>query len=467
MIRSLLVVLFCIAFISCNQNENRSSEVTWIGGEIVNPKLDYVILLKDSKVLDTVYLDDDNFFLHKADSITDGLYSFRHYEYQIIYLKPGDSLMLRVNTVDFDESLAFSGKGAERNTLLMDFFLMNEKETKQLPMFYSLEPKQFEKKIDSFTKARTDLYNEFIIKNSADKNFKKIAKANIDYDGYMKKELYASVNQSKKTGSGKDFPSDFYDYRKEVDFGNTALRSYFPYYRFLNHYFDNLAYEKYMNSSDFDRYSFAHNWNKVKIMDSLITSDSLKIGLVRGNVINYLLNGKDAEKGPEMVELFSQINPHKACNIEMLELAESAMQLTTGKKIPNVLLLNTENTVKDLHSILRKNTVLFFWSSQSVSHFRNIHAKAAELNSKYPEYDFIGVNTDTHFKKWRSVVTQAGYNRINEYQFDNIDEAEKKLVINSANKAIVMDADGIILEGNTSLFNINIEATLLGYLNKE
>ncbi len=466
LIRSLLVILYCIAFISCDQNENRSSEVTWIGGEIVNPKLDYVIFSKDNKVLDTVYLGDDNFFLYKADSITDGLYSFRHYEYQIIYLEPGDSLMMRVNTVDFDESLAFSGKGAERNTLLMDFFLMNEEETKQLPMFYSLEPKEFQKKIDSFTKARTAMYNEFIVKNSLDKNFQEIAKANINYDGYIKKELYTSVNLGKNTVAGKDFPDDFYDYREEVDFGNTGLRSYFPYYRFLNLYFDNLAYEKYKDYSDFDRYSFVHNWNKVKIMDSIITSDSLKIRLVRGNVINYLLRGKDAERGPDMVELFSHINLYPACNIEMQELAESAMMLTPGKEIPNVLLLNADNIVKDLHSILRKNTVLFFWSSQSISHFRNIHAKAAELSAKYPEYDFIGINTDTHFKKWRNVVTQSGYDKTKEYQFDNIDHAEQKLVINSANKAIVINSKGIILNGNTSLFNMNIEASLLGYLNR-
>lgn len=466
MIRSLLVVLFCIAIISCNQNENRNSEVTWIGGEIVNPKLGYVIFLKDNKVLDTVYLDEHNFFLYEANSITDGLYSFRHYEYQIIYLEPGDSLMLRVNTVDFDESLAFSGKGAKQNTLLMDFFLMNEEETKQLPMFYSLEPKEFEKKIDSFTSERTALYNEFIVKNSASKNFKKIAKANINYDSYLKKELYTSVNLGKKTVAGQDFPNDFYEYREEADFGNAGLQSYFPYYRFLNHYFDNLAYKKYMDTSTFDRYSFAHNWNKVKIIDSLITSDSLKIGLVRRNVINYLLNGKDAERGLEMVELFSQINPHSACNIEIQGLAEAAMMLTSGKEIPNVLLLNADNTVKDLHSIIRKNTVLFFWSSQSISHFRNIHSKAAELNAKYPEYDFIGINTDTHFKKWRNIVTQSGYDKTKEYQFYNIEHAEQKLVINSANKAIVINSEGIILDGNTSLFNQHFEATLLGYLNK-
>jgi len=467
LIRSLLFILSCTVIISCNQNENEISKTTWIGGEIVNPKLDYVVISRDKKILDTVYLNDDNFFLYKADSITNGLYSFKHYEYQVVYLEPGDSLMLRVNTADFDESLAFSGKGAERNNLLMEFFLMYEAEALELPLYYSLSPEGFEKKVDSFAQTRTALYNDFFAKNPSEKNFKKIAKANLDYDSYIKKELYTSVNVGKNNVSTKDFPEKFYDYRKNIDFGLTDLRSYFPYYRFLNQYFDNLAYEKYAASSNFDRLSFTHNWNKVKLIDSLITSDSLKILLSRGIVINYLLNGENPERGPELVELYSQIDTNKACNIEMQELAESAMVLMPGNEIPNVLLLNTENTIKDLHSILRKNTVLFFWSSQSIRHFRNIHTKAAELNAKYPEYDFIGINTDTHFKKWRNVVSQSGYNKAREYQFDNIDHAEQKLVINSANKAIIVKANGIILEGNTSLFNQGFESSLLGFLNME
>ena len=36
--------------------------------------------------------------------------------------------MLRVNTLDFDESLSFTGMGSKSNNLLMDLFLLNEEE---------------------------------------------------------------------------------------------------------------------------------------------------------------------------------------------------------------------------------------------------------------------------------------------------------------------------------------------------
>ena len=467
LIKKILLILICNAFISCNHTEDNSSKVTWIGGEIVNPKLDYVIFSKDHKILDTVSLNENNFFLYKSDCLTEGVYSFNHYEYQMFYLEPNDSLMLRVNTVDFDESLAFSGKGAERNNLLMDFFLQNEQETKLMPVLYQLPPKEFQKTLDSLTKSRLELYNEFIVKNPSERGFKEIAKANINYDSYIKKEMYTSAKYAKKAVEiSNDFPKDFYDYRKKVDLGSDKLQSYYPYYRFLNRYFDNLAYEKYNDEAKFDRYSHIHTYNKIKILDDKIAHDSLKNRLMRANVINYLLGGKDAEKGEAIVNLYSKINTNQEFNREIKKLCQSTMKLIRGKKIPDLLLLNTENTIKDLHSIVNKPTVLFFWSAQSVKHFQSIHDQAAELNSKYPEYDFIGINTDTHFKRWRNTVIKYRFDRANEFQFDNIDDAESKLVISSTNKAIIIDKDGIILEGNTSLFNQKIETILRGLLNQ-
>ena len=95
-----------------------------------------------------------------------------------------------------------------------------------------------------------------------------------------------------------------------------------------------------------------------------------------------------------------------------------------------------------------------------------MHSKAVELSIKHPEYDFLGINTDNHFKKWRSIVLQAGYDKTFEFQFDNIEDATEKLVINSANKAIILDEDGSIIDSNSSLFSTNIESLLRGYANR-
>jgi len=55
---------------------------------------------------------------------------------------------------------------------------------------------------------------------------------------------------------------------------------------------------------------------------------------------------------------------------------------------------------------------------------------------------------------------------LQEFQIENLSDAEKKLLLRYKNSAIVLDKDGIILEGKTNLFNTNFEELLLGFLNR-
>lgn len=466
LIRKLLLLFLILPFVCCTNGKHEDIELTWIGGQIINPKSDFVVILKDNHVLDTVKLDSNNFFKFSTGCIAPGLYSFTHSEYQIFYVEPGDSLMIRVNTADFDESLTYSGTGAAENNLLIDLFLMNESENTLMPALYRLSPADFEQKIDSLRAVRMALYNDYDSHQKLRKGFKAIAMANIDYDYYSKKELYTSANSANSELLPEDFPEDFYAYRDEIDFGNISLRSYYPYYRFLNRYFDNLANAKYTSGGSYmNRNSYEHNFYKIHIIDSLIKCDTLKNSLLKTSTRRYLINGKDAENEKKIVALFKQVNTNKAHHEEIDKLAASTMLLTPGNKVPNVLLVNYDNVMKDLHSIVNRPTVLYFWSSESVKHFKNLHTRAAELKAKYPEYDFLAINTDTHFKKWRDVVRKSGYQNLMEYQLENVQEAEFKLLINSMNKAIIIDKRGIILDGHTNLFAPSIEDHLLGYLN--
>ena len=73
----------------------------------------------------------------------------------------------------------------------------------------------------------------------------------------------------------------------------------------------------------------------------------------------------------------------------------------------------------------------------------------------------------TDFAAWHQTVISSGYNQENEYQLKNSTAAKNALFINSANKAMIVDTGGIILEGNSNLFNQNFETLLLGHLNQK
>ena len=48
--------------------------------------------------------------------------------FNICILQEGDSILIRLNTKEFDESLVFSGQGSEINNFLIEMFLAHEEE---------------------------------------------------------------------------------------------------------------------------------------------------------------------------------------------------------------------------------------------------------------------------------------------------------------------------------------------------
>ena len=460
--KKLLPLLLVIILLSCKNKEESTVQTTWISGQIINPTLDYIIFSKGNDILDTVKLDSNNFFLYKTDKITPGLYNFKHSESQVFYIEPGDSLLMHINTMDFDESLAYSGRGGEQNNLLMYLYLKNETENNNLPDWYTLPSKAFTGKIDSLKQIKLQEYTDFIEKNEVSENFKNAALANITYDYFIKKEKYASANRN----NPEKFDENYFDYRNEIDFERDELKFYYPYYRFMNRYFENMVFSGYGVNSNVDRNSYDFNFKKIQLIDSTVTSDTLRNSLLRYNALWYLINANDAKEERKFFEEFSKMNTDKKHLAEVGKMYEATVKLTPGNTIPNVALVNTDNIVKDLLSIIKAPTVIYFWSGQSPTHYKNIHNRAAELKSKYPEYDFLGINTDTHYKKWRQIINKSSYNPAQEFQIENLNDAEKKLLLKYMNGAIILDKNGVILEGKTNMFNTNFEELLLGFLNK-
>jgi len=465
MIKYLLFLLSTALLFSCTSKKERSGD-TYFGGEVINPKTKHIIILKDGAIIDSVALKDDNTFSYKFKNPASGIYTFQHNEFQMFYLQPGDSLMARVNTMDFDESLHYSGIGAKDNNFLMKLFLQNEAEVRLVSNYYQSTPKEFAKLLDSLDTEHKKELKKFVNKCTPNKKFLAIAESNLKYNEYSKKEIYTSVfTRNSERVANADFPKDFYAYRETVDLGNNELRSYYPYFRFLDLYFDNLTYSKYEKELPRDKFSYIHNSHKIKVIDSLITNDSLKNSLIRRNARRYLLATKDPENGRKMIEIIKKYDANPRHHIELETLAQATMKLTPGQKVPNVLLVNAENEAKQLQDVITKKTVLYFWSMESIKHFKNIHAKVAELSSKYPEFEFIGINTDTHYKKWLNTVRVSGYNKAKEFQLEDVQNAERKLVLHSNNKALIINQNGEILESNTNIFDSDIEDQLLAFLN--
>lgn len=450
-----------LLFFACNEKED--AVTVWIGGEIVNPTSNYIILAQGNKVIDTVLLDSNNFFLYRSDALKEGLYIIRHNETQVMYVESGDSLMLHLNTIDFDESLAYSGKGAEKNNLLMSFFLINENENKVLPQWYTLSPDAYTQKIDSLKVSKEALYDQFLNKHpNATEGFKKVARVSIDYDYYLKKELYALGN----THRAASIDDSFFAYRQQIDINNEKLRYYYPYYRFLLVYFDNLAAKQLGDASE--RYSYEFSNARLNAIQQAISNDSIRNNLARNTALRFYFNGhRKQDELEKFLTDFDNINNNPKYIAEVQKVHNTAIKIAAGKTVPNISLLTADNNVTTLHELIDKPTVLFFWSYKYLRQAESIHNRAGELKAKYPEYNFISINTDDHFRRWRNFIRTQKYEDSEEFQLENPVDSEHALMLNNLSKSLIIDTDLTILNGNCTMFQPNFEQLLLGYLNRQ
>src|SRR5690606_33969811 len=160
----------------------------------------------------------------------------------MILLEPKDSIMFRLNTHDFDESLVFTGIGDKKNNYLINGFLQNEVEQKLIFKFCQLSASHYQKQIDSL-RAENDLkLKKFINKYNPSDLFIKIAEANISYNYYASKEIYPFIHEgNNKRDILNSLPKDFYDYRKDIDYNNDYNKDFFNYNSFLRSTFNNIA----------------------------------------------------------------------------------------------------------------------------------------------------------------------------------------------------------------------------------
>ena len=462
--------------LGCNSN-GENSDFAYIGGEIVNPKNKSVVLYNTKgKIADTFVLDANNRFIHKITDLQPGLYSVRHGgEYQMVLLEPNDSIMFRLNTYDFDESLVFTGNGAKKNNYLIKTYIANEKEAKKLSRYAQKEPETFNSFIET---RRNDRLNEFYSFLEHNENvgtpfFKSIIEANINYNAYADKEIYpfAYFGNNKLTHI-KDLPEDFYTYRGSVDYNANHLSNFFSYNRFLSAHFDNLALKSYYQNnayhSMFNRHSTEYNTSKLDLIDSLISDETIKNYLLKSKARDFISHNHSEPEAQEMLDHYLLKSTNTEDRSYMKALVASLKQLRSGNPLPNLTVVNYDNTEHLLPTIITKPTIIYFWTSNSKQQYRNSHYKVNELKAKFPNMDFISINIkDNDDEFWKNIINQYNFPTTREYKFKNSAIARQTLALNYLNKAIIVDKKGRILHPNANIYSSNFENRLEALLQQK
>ncbi len=461
-----IFVSYCLC--SCDSSDKIIREHTYLGGEIVNPNTNYVILSDSNGNKDTIQLDENNRFIYKIENIEDGIYFFKHNpENQTVLLEKGDSIMLRLNTIEFDESLVFTGDGARKNNFLIDIYLQNEAEREKLRRSgLRLSPLYFKKDQDSLLKPKLKAYQKLTDKYELSSLAKKITQASVIFDYYTRHELYFNSRYGiAGLDVSKELPNSFFDYRNGINFNDNELKRLYAYNRFLNYYFTNASltndaneYIPYKNKTENTIY-------KLDLIDSIVQHPYIKNNLFRRVTTNFILDSKNNIEANKVLTHYLSLSSNKKSQRELRKLSKAIAKLRPNNTLPEQQLITSKGETIKLSSLYNNSiTAFYFWSMDRKDHYTRAHTKASYLGARYPNIDFIAINTDDQqTKNWLKTIKRHHYNLNYEYEFKYPKCSSEELVIHNRNKVILVDKDGKIINANTDLFSSVFEKQLMKY----
>lgn len=454
--KHIYIVIFLVLPLFGCQNQTKETSV-YIGGEIVNPKSNVVLIMEKEKVIDSIFLKSDNTFAARIPIKSEGLYYFHHgNEFQYLFLEPNDSIRLRLNTWDFDETLVFGGIGAQKNELLLDLFLVNENESENFYSYFSLPENEFQEKIDEAHARHTELLSSLMNSNLyLSKQYLHLAQAAIDYPLYRLKEIYPFYHKKAlELESELPISEGFYAYHKDVNLNDAFLSEYYAYQNFVTAHLYNLALRKNKGLiADQNFYTFLLESIAVKI-----EIPEFKNRLLHREIDNLFFNKPDL-LNPKHLSIFYDNCTDTLAIDNFKQLLVDKEKLPILSNFPNFKVSTTLGEPISIRTLIEnKGAVLYFWTTEKVSS-EYLSKRIGYLNKKFPEITFIGINTDNS----KDCSTKLSKKLDNQYYLEATSKGNE-FVSNKYPRAILIDSKGKVANSFALLSNHYIEKELSGLL---
>ncbi len=457
--RSAVLGIISILCLACSQNQNNT---TYFGGGIINPKDDYVILLKQDQIIDSIPVDKNGHFSAKLNLDQPGLFTFKHaYDYQFVYIEPKDSLRLRLNTLDFDESLVFGGTSAIENNFLIESYLLNQKNSELILSYYKISPQDFQFKTDSIKTARENKLLQLKEKHKLSKTFVDIAQKSIDFEFFDMRERYAFIMNKYNQKKAENINKDFYSYRDKIDLKDQNTPNLIGFHRFLDNYLKNLSIElcqhNHQNNDCFDLNTFNNLDNRISLVDSLVHNKKLRKKFLERFIQEEIIYAQNDEQLKHTLNLIDKFKFSDAEEKRLKSLVDFQNALIVGADLKRVKIKSKDFTTHELEDVMNKNLcVIYSWSIQSPSHHKLRIKKINELKAKYPKIQFIGINIDHNFPdKWLDAVNKYNSNLDNEFMI--VTEEHAPFYRNYLNKVFFLNKDCIIKKSEIIISNVDFD----------
>lgn len=256
-----------------------------------------------------------------------------------MFLQPGDSLFITLNTEKFDESISYSGKGSCANNFLAETYLKfsDNKGLNPVGKIMEMNAEESMKFIDSLYQAQMGFFNEYTKKHNCSETFKNWQINSILFNkAYLLKiPYYTEMRKNNYNLDSVSFPDGFLStYEEFINFTDKGTASS-NMYNYLSEYFYHLTRKYDERFADYGsrdsvhilliKENFPEKWGQYQLSSYLLRElNSFRIDIFEDHqdmIFEYIkdpgMKDKIKTKYKETLELFNSDVPEDAYVIDL------------------------------------------------------------------------------------------------------------------------------------------------------
>jgi len=384
---------------SCSQKKEEPP-VTIFSGKITNPKSAYLVLFGD-----TIPLDSNGTFFAKVDSAKAGYGSLEHgSEYTDLFISPGDSLYVTFNTEEFDETMHYEGKGAEKNNFLAQMVLLEEKIPARKELF-SLEKQEFLKKTDSLSTAMGTLFDRLL--NSVPDlpgQFIRYEKGKILYSHANNIADYPGFHSYYTTGKWTD--DEDHEIFSKVQIEDTSLLGLREYQNFLKKYSGTQVNKLLKADTTLKNLRNGYLTAQYKTAKEKFSAVPVKEYLLYDALLSQMrFNGADGVDS--LLNDFKSFNKNEKYSKKITEAYNKWLPLAKGNPAPGFNYVNIKGDSVSLASMQGKLVYIDVWATwcgpckAEIPHLEKVQKEFSKENIA-----FVSVSIDDDRAAWEKMVKE-------------------------------------------------------------
>lgn len=392
--KKLVYILVLSIFVTSCKEESDTAYVLF-SGKIENSNV-RKIDIKGNDFETSVSISEDGSFKDTLYIKEKGYYDMRVGEYTNLFLEHGDDISLTVDAKTFDESLTYTGKGAEVNTYLAAKLLLQEQLKGGPQEFYALNEADYKKKLKTIKSALDSLLTASDLKNS----FEKLEKENIFYAHGGELLKYPSFHKYYTKKENFEPGESFFDELKTINYEDEAAYTSIPSYRVL-------VSQKF--SENFSKNYEKHDSSTSKAF--IATAESLPKGKIKDDMMNRYVGFSltTDEYMEEVYNTFMAEVQNEEYKTKVEEKYNKIKNLVKGKPSPVFAYENHKGgttALKDLKGKYVYVDVWATWCGPCKAEIPFLKKLEADYHDNNIEFVSISIDTPNAYEAWKKMVVE-------------------------------------------------------------